>query len=458
MYMVLEPSCGYLHYMRDDILKMSMPLVQSIAQGHSKSLQLRPYVRWILAKTRYGPLEQHSRSVRAHLEDCHGLTWYFARGLPQYVPNGTENPGWGQPDADATALQLANLALNTAKEMEDYETEALALKIGISLSPNPVQKFDELCYLQKVLQGDIEGYMDTLVSKFLVCLSEDSKVQLRKDLAEQIFTPEFENSFSPDRVFISAMLFSALHPDELLRVTHPRWSCGVGCNNDNPDELQVSQAMEMADGCWHHLSKSLQKQVDYKLPGHRHDVPLRNMMVYVRNRKKAFLEAGGQTQTSSFERVVDGSDEDASNSGSEQLDLIVKPHALRQKELTVSFEDIHDDSNKKEIRFQEDLSDETTEQHGGYENRHGQDKQRSGRPLLRPNKHGGMTTSAEQVGFQDQTQLHREPNEIASGSKKHERELHDGQLSQPTEEEQSCGRSLTPLTRSKCYVSVHGQH
>lgn len=236
-----DPLCFHYRKMQPGILELAGPLAETISQKHPEYMKSRPYLRWILARVACGARfsEGPPPSLHGHTRPFDGLSYDWDTDMPIYIPAGNENPGWKQTSATPDMLEMARLALNSAIETEDFKTEAIALQTLINLSRSPYEEFEELCYLQKVVQGDIEGYMETLISKYLISRTDQARDQLRKDIWEQISLPTFECSFSGGLTWLSNMLFSTLESDE----------------------QQVSAARDRADKCWFKLEPDLRQAI-----------------------------------------------------------------------------------------------------------------------------------------------------------------------------------------------------
>ncbi|KAI0177235.1 hypothetical protein BJ166DRAFT_585357 [Pestalotiopsis sp. NC0098] len=239
-----SPLCSNRQDIQSGILELAGPLAEAISQRHPEHMKSRPYVRWILARVSCiaRSSEGPPASWYSHTRPFDGLSYDSDTNLPIYIPIGTENPGWKQTSAGPDMLELTRLALNTALETEDYKTEAIALQTLINLSVSPDEEFEDLCHLQKVVQGDIEGYMKTLISKYLICKTDEARDQLRKYIWEQVSLPAFESSFSGGLTWLSNMLFSTLESNG----------------------QQASAARDRADKCWLRLEPGLRQAIIQK--------------------------------------------------------------------------------------------------------------------------------------------------------------------------------------------------
>lgn len=98
------------------------------------------------------------------------------------------------------------MMLKAGREIGDLETEVLCLKQLITHSRDPTKLFDELIQLQKSVQNDIEGNLDTCLSKYVICRDEHSRIT---PLQEILFTNDYAN-FNPQLTWMRSMVLRAL--------------------------------------------------------------------------------------------------------------------------------------------------------------------------------------------------------------------------------------------------------
>ncbi|KAG8161291.1 hypothetical protein KVR01_009555 [Diaporthe batatas] len=145
--MILEPNQRQSAFM--DEMKAR---VQAIITHCPKAMKSRSFIRWILASA------------------------------TDALTGGTK--GWAAPETPAAVKEPIQLALNVAKELNDYKSQVACLKLLIFQSEDPTQLFQDLASLQKSMQGDNEGYLETLLSTYLVCKDRPSKEKLLEQLQQ----------------------------------------------------------------------------------------------------------------------------------------------------------------------------------------------------------------------------------------------------------------------------------
>jgi hypothetical protein len=156
------------------------------------AMKSRSFIRWILASAVDALAEQKKGeddfwvAYETHNQGFPGMVWH-ARGcfLPGiYVPRNAENPGWIAPEISLVVNEPIQLALNLAKELKDYKSQVACLKLLIFLSSDPTQLFQELASLQKSVQGDKQGHLETMLSSYLICKDRTSKENLLEELQQ----------------------------------------------------------------------------------------------------------------------------------------------------------------------------------------------------------------------------------------------------------------------------------
>ncbi len=139
--------------------------------------------------------------------------------LPIYVPRGSEVPAWHVPSVPMEAIEPIHIAMELANEMDDYATKAIGYKLLILRSQEPKTLIRELSELQKTVQGDRNGQLQTCLSSYIGCTSADSQKWLSDELAN--FDPWNDGSEIRDPEMYWAMDFIqrslALNIDRRLR-------------------------------------------------------------------------------------------------------------------------------------------------------------------------------------------------------------------------------------------------
>ncbi|KAI1421220.1 hypothetical protein F5Y12DRAFT_39986 [Xylaria sp. FL1777] len=164
-----------------DIIKLCLPLALSVVKNDPSSLKSRPYLRVLLAKSRFAEIasRQAIDTLATHLQSAQGIFYHSdIASLPIYVPSGNETTEWAAMDQPPELKDPIRLVLKTAIELGDLKTEALARQELIRLSNNPRDEFDMLCDLQLTRQGNLNGYSLSLASKYLVSNTKATKEEL----------------------------------------------------------------------------------------------------------------------------------------------------------------------------------------------------------------------------------------------------------------------------------------
>lgn len=174
-----------------EIFQLCLPIAQSIMENEPDSLKSRPYLRLLLAKSRFSETTSRKAmdSLKSHLRSSQGV--FYQRDialLPMYIPLENETPKWTPTDQPPELKDPAKLVLRSAIALGDFKTEVLARRELIRLSINPREDFDMLCALQLSRQGDLNGYGLTLASKILVSDTEVAKAELASAISRLLST------------------------------------------------------------------------------------------------------------------------------------------------------------------------------------------------------------------------------------------------------------------------------
>ncbi|KAK7930966.1 hypothetical protein PG985_001678 [Apiospora marii] len=214
----------------EGILHHSTPLAHALVQYDQGLLRTRPYLQWVLATARRAH-EKASTDVESfvqYLERQGGDTSYTdRRSLPQYIPLDQENPGWQLPKAAPQFQDPVRLALKMARDLGDYKTEVIALQQLILLLENPTKEFAELCEVQRST-GDLVGYVNTLISKYLVSDTEESKHELQEALSDEILIDGVADVLDEDLVWKAHELLQSLRTSRIRARLGHRTSRGAG--------------------------------------------------------------------------------------------------------------------------------------------------------------------------------------------------------------------------------------
>ena len=154
-------------------------MVATIAEHFPNALKSRQYTRWLLAKVAVQTYQEpdHSPSYEGIYLDEED-----AVDLPIYVPFQHEVPPLRSKFRASEHIDKIRLALMTAQELGDYQTEAICLKQLILRSSDPEPILDDLFFLQCHTQRDIHGCLRTLLAKYFLCSKSKSRVHLREQI------------------------------------------------------------------------------------------------------------------------------------------------------------------------------------------------------------------------------------------------------------------------------------
>jgi hypothetical protein len=162
-----------------------------IKENDRQNVKSRPYIRWILVRKGLerklaSPAQDISLNKTAfdtrYLGSFPGLTLWTS-ALPIYVPIRSETPAWPISEQPADSEELLQHVLKASQELGDYNTEVACLREMICRSPQPRLLFERLTHVQKFLQGDMVGYLETLLSKYLIATDQASRKSLRNELS-----------------------------------------------------------------------------------------------------------------------------------------------------------------------------------------------------------------------------------------------------------------------------------
>lgn len=196
-----------------EVLKLCLPLAISVAENDPSSLKSRPYLRLLLAKSRFSETasRQAVDSLQSHLQSSQGVFYQHDIALlPIYIPSGNETPQWTPADQPSELRDPVRLVLRSAIELGDFETEVLARRELIRLSASPQDEFDMLCILQLSRQGDLNGYGLSLASKYLVSNTKAAKEELAIAISRLLSKIASTDYWDPSHEWILNMLLYKL--------------------------------------------------------------------------------------------------------------------------------------------------------------------------------------------------------------------------------------------------------
>ncbi|KAF2966229.1 hypothetical protein GQX73_g7346 [Xylaria multiplex] len=206
-----------------DILKLCLPLAISVAENDPGSLKSRPYLRLLLAKSRFAETasRQAIDTLTTRLQSAQGIFYHSdIASLPIYVPSEDEVPQWTPTDQPPELKDPVKLVLRSAIELGDLETEVLARQELIRLSGNPREEIGMLCNLQLFRQGDLNSYGLTLASKYLVSNTKAAKEELAILISRLLSKVASTDYWNPSHEWILNMLLYKLEARSPLAIKH----------------------------------------------------------------------------------------------------------------------------------------------------------------------------------------------------------------------------------------------
>ncbi|KAI0140371.1 hypothetical protein BJ166DRAFT_117015 [Pestalotiopsis sp. NC0098] len=344
----------------DRIMDYATSLAASVADKSPMYMKSRAYTRWIIA-TAYS-IAIRDPAISTHqklLQSSKGVVDPSAVILPRYIPNDAENPGWPRLESPAQLVNAMKLAVNTARDLEDYETEALALKVLIVMTENPEEEFKELFELEHHVQGAMASYLESLLSSYLSSSSDDSRLKLSQRLAELIFDPEFERTFTPSGIWMANTMF-----------------CNLEKNGP-----RTEQATKAADVSSQNLHDDLRREILAKMPDFfdKRDTRTNDALeaketgdLRAERTRLEVEETRLKLRQLDLDRrqkaVSDQQDQDKSTKDDDHLSktypipdefgLLMQPQFSEQKRVMVAIENVDGATERKEMVYQPDLSTE----------------------------------------------------------------------------------------------------
>ncbi|EEU37133.1 uncharacterized protein NECHADRAFT_86755 [Fusarium vanettenii 77-13-4] len=187
--------------LRKKYLVYASTLAEAVMTEHPRCTKTRPFLQFIVAQSSMSlRTGSGSQSAYSYLDDFPGLAGFsYDLELPYYLPVRQENPGWNPPDLPESSIEPLEMALEASRGLDDYRTQALCLKALAVRSREPSRLFEELIRVQKVIQQDMEGYLTTCLSRYLVSNDRDSKYALLGELNRFGWWHETSKLLRPDK-------------------------------------------------------------------------------------------------------------------------------------------------------------------------------------------------------------------------------------------------------------------
>ncbi|ROW09268.1 hypothetical protein VPNG_05869 [Cytospora leucostoma] len=171
---VLQDVFGELTDQRNLLcLDYAHRLAGSVLKNDPQNTRSRPFIQWIIAKAAFQLKKTHVSEWTSYLKGFPGLLLRQGNGIqiPIYVRHpDTDGPNW-QAFLKKTAVTqepTLEVALKAARFLGDYNLQSLCLKLLVWQSTEPTRYMNDLATLQLDTQQDKEGFLGTLLSRYLV--------------------------------------------------------------------------------------------------------------------------------------------------------------------------------------------------------------------------------------------------------------------------------------------------
>lgn len=166
------------------LLDQATELISSLLQQDGNLVKSRQYVRWILARVNHEVYGRADGRCFVPPAGTPGLFHDLASGLPFpiYVPCHSEVPILTRPKSEHDPVSFIESALDAARSLQDYETEALCLQALTHFAAEPARFYEQLARLQKDTQQDLQGCLHTYLASYIYCRDQESRTQLRQNI------------------------------------------------------------------------------------------------------------------------------------------------------------------------------------------------------------------------------------------------------------------------------------
>ncbi|KAF5581504.1 hypothetical protein FPANT_8892 [Fusarium pseudoanthophilum] len=185
-----------------------------IMRRFPEGTRTRPFLLWILAQSSISARREDGQPMDIIDSDNYGgMAWYPSHiGLPFYIPFRQEIPDWTPPDYTSESFRPLEMVMKAARENRDYVTQGLCLKEIAVRSRDPTATLADLVQLEKEIQHDNQGYLQTCLAKYLVSRDEGSRKQLFKELGDLKPSESPEDLLFPKTACARDIVHEALKP------------------------------------------------------------------------------------------------------------------------------------------------------------------------------------------------------------------------------------------------------
>ncbi|XDG09472.1 hypothetical protein ABKA04_009087 [Annulohypoxylon sp. FPYF3050] len=331
------------------MLGQSMPLASFVIENEPSKMRSRPFIMWILAKSMFANCDGFKNIVSQHeyLLSFPGIFFIQGNGLPTYVSDRTETPTWKPGKVGPEFEKPLRMALKKSSTAGDYRTEAMALAALIRISTEPEEEFTHLGNLQKLTQGSIHDYCQTLASRYLMLNTEESRNSIRKDISDLFPTSRPSRDMSkldPENYWVLRELLDNLEgkkPD-LLK------SDDIGESISGPRNTYTQQSLISIKGAPNVETHPLQTDDAHGSPPSLASTKCED------GRGKSYIEHNVTDTRSENLEVQKYHNSNSSSDISRDFGFFARPHMLQGKRVIIAFENIESPSEREEIVYQFD--------------------------------------------------------------------------------------------------------
>ncbi|SCO78675.1 uncharacterized protein FRV6_02888 [Fusarium oxysporum] len=212
--MIESPASKEITPFLEACLLSAHEIGESIIRRFPDGTRTRPFLLWILAQSSISARREDGQPMDIIDSDNYGgMAWYPTHvGLPFYIPFRQEIPDWAPPDLTSDSFRPLEMVMKAAKENKDYVTQGLCLKEIAVRSRDPTATLSELVQLEKEIQHNNQGYLQTCLAKYLVSKDKGSRERLLKELGDVKPSGSPEELLFPKRACARDIIHEALKP------------------------------------------------------------------------------------------------------------------------------------------------------------------------------------------------------------------------------------------------------
>lgn len=165
------------------ILYQTTDMISSMLRFTPSLILSRQYFRWLVIKSAY-ELDGAAGLSQIDQKTDHTVILFEDNilSLPIIIPSVFGFMGTRPRKPRPGLVANIKVALEGARTLGDYETEEMCLKTLIFESEESETLYDELSNLQKDVQHDIQGCLQTYLSQYMTCADLDAATSLYRKI------------------------------------------------------------------------------------------------------------------------------------------------------------------------------------------------------------------------------------------------------------------------------------